>query len=224
MRCLVTCGPTYENLDKVRRITNFSTGKLGIGLANYLHDAGHDVTLLKGYYAICPDPSRTKQITFTTTQDLHERFREAAKASYDVIFHAAAVSDFGFGTVYKRLADGKLQRITSGKFDTREGNLFAELVPTQKVINQLRDLFPSSVIIGWKYEVDGNPESVVALGRRQIAENRTNLCVVNGAAYGEGFGIVKNSAPVQHCETAEALYAALLDSITISASPYSSHS
>ena len=36
MRCIVTAGPTYEPLDEVRRLTNFSTGRLGIELANFL--------------------------------------------------------------------------------------------------------------------------------------------------------------------------------------------
>ena len=217
MRCLVTCGPTYESLDKVRRLTNFSTGKLGIGLANFLQDAGHETTVLKGYYAICSDPCRTKPITFTTTQDLLDRFREAAKGRYDAIFHAAAVSDFAFGRIYRRSPEGNLEIVTSGKFATRDGHLFVELVPTPKVIMHLRSLFPSSIIVGWKYEVDGDRESVVALGQKQIAENRTDFCVVNGASYGEGFGIVRNSA-VQHCPTAEALYAALQDAVTVSSS------
>jgi phosphopantothenoylcysteine decarboxylase/phosphopantothenate--cysteine ligase len=57
--------------------------------------------------------------------------------------------------------------------------------------------------------VDGNRDSVIALGRKQIAENRTDFCVVNGAAYGEGFGVVNESGSVQHCANAEGLYAAL---------------
>jgi phosphopantothenate---cysteine ligase (CTP) len=216
MRCLITCGPTYESLDKVRRITNFSTGKLGIGLAKYLDDAGHEVTLLKGYYAICLDACRTKAIPFTTTQDLLDRFREAAKEGYDAIFHAAAVSDFGFGRIYRKLADGKLDPITSGKFGTRDGNLFAELVPTPKIIGQLRALFPSAVIVGWKYEVEGSRESAIGLGQKQIAENRTNFCVVNGTAYGFGFGILSSAKEIQHCSTAEALYAHLLELLATS--------
>src|SRR5687768_16929840 len=132
MRFLVSCGPTYESLDKVRRLTNSSTGKLGIGLANYLQDTGHEVVLLKGYYAVCQEVCRAKTVTFTTTQDLLDRFQEAAKEPFDAVFHAAAVSDFRFGAVLKRLPDGKMEAITSGKFGTRDGNLFAELVPTPK--------------------------------------------------------------------------------------------
>ena len=40
MKCIVTAGPTYEPLDKVRRLTNFSTGQLGTELANHLAGQG----------------------------------------------------------------------------------------------------------------------------------------------------------------------------------------
>lgn len=210
MHFLVTCGPTYESLDKVRRLTNFSTGKLGIGLANYLHDAGHHVTLLKGYYSICPDPCRPKSQIFTTTQDLLDRFREASKDSFHAILHAAAVSDFAFGAIYKRLPNGTLEPITSGKFGTRDGNLLAELVPTPKIISHLRGLFPKAKIYGWKYEVDGSRDSAIALGRKQITDNQTTYCVVNGAAYGPGFGIVSSAGAVEHCADSEILYRQLL--------------
>src|SRR3954471_6241897 len=48
VHCLVTAGPTYEPLDEVRRLTNFSTGQLGTELAAFLTANGHRVTLLIG--------------------------------------------------------------------------------------------------------------------------------------------------------------------------------
>lgn len=216
MRFLVTCGPTYETLDKVRRLTNFSTGKLGIGLANYLHDAGHEVTVLKGYYATCADPCRAPSITFTTPQDLLDRFREAAKNSFAAVFHAAAVSDFRFGKIYKRSPDGALEPVTSGKFGARDGNLLAELVPTPKLIGHLRELFPAAALVGWKYEVEGSRETALDLGRTQILEHRTNFCVVNGSAYGKGFGLVSAKGAVEHCEEPSALYAWLAQKVSAS--------
>ena len=51
MNCIVTAGPTFEKLDQVRRLTNFSTGRLGTELANYLTDQGHTVTYAKYYDA-----------------------------------------------------------------------------------------------------------------------------------------------------------------------------
>ena len=52
-KCIVTAGPTYEELDEVLKMTNFSTGALGTGLADYLAGLGHEVELLTGYYSTC---------------------------------------------------------------------------------------------------------------------------------------------------------------------------
>ena len=48
MRVVVTCGPSYEPIDEVRRITNFSTGELGVLLTNHLVDAGCEVVCFRG--------------------------------------------------------------------------------------------------------------------------------------------------------------------------------
>ena len=210
MRFLVTCGPTYENLDQVRRLTNFSTGKLGIGLANHLASAGHEVTLLKGYYATCTNPCEVSPLEFTTTEDLLLRIRNSTRIQHDAVFHAAAVSDFRFGRIFRRRSDDKLEPISSGKFRTDDGNLLAELVPTPKIIAQLRELFPSSRIFGWKYEVGGTRENAIERGRKQICENRTDYCVVNGTAYGDGYGVVDRDQQHIHCHAHEQLYDALL--------------
>src|ERR1017187_8769832 len=51
MKCIVTAGPTYEPLDGVRRLTNFSSGRLGSELASFLTARGHETTLLIGQQA-----------------------------------------------------------------------------------------------------------------------------------------------------------------------------
>jgi len=43
MKVIVTCGPSYEPIDQVRRLTNFSTGELGVHLSNQLARAGFEV-------------------------------------------------------------------------------------------------------------------------------------------------------------------------------------
>ncbi len=48
--CVITAGPTYESLDQVRRLTNFSTGSLGAQLSGFLRSKGFYVTLLTGHY------------------------------------------------------------------------------------------------------------------------------------------------------------------------------
>ena len=193
MHCVVTAGPTYEPLDRVRRLTNFSTGRLGCELARFLLARGHEVTLLIGEQATYRGAREATRIdVFSTTADLHERLRELAHNPVAGLFHAAAVSDFTFGKTWRRAADGQLQEIKPGKLSTREGALLAELVPTEKIIGELRAWFPQSRIVGWKYEVDGDRASVLEAARKQIKECRTDACVANGPAYGEGFGLVSD--------------------------------
>ncbi len=215
MKCVVTAGPTYESLDDVRRLTNFSTGKLGTELAGYLTDRGHDVTLLIGFQATYRGERRAKEIqTFTTTQDLLERLKALGTPGVDAVFHAAAVSDFTFGKVWSRTTGGAMTEIKSGKISTRAGTLLAELLPTPKIISQLRDWHPRARLVGWKYEVDGNRTDAVALGEKQIAACHTDACVVNGKAYGDGFGLVTGAGQCRHLADTTALYPALEEFIS----------
>lgn len=209
MRCIVTAGPTYESLDNVRRLTNFSTGRLGTELANYLADRGHRVTLLIGRQSTFAGERRAQRVeTFTTTADLRERLATFSAPAPDAVFHAAAVSDFAFGKIWLRSAGGGLSEIKSGKISTRQGTLLAELTPTPKIIAELRNWFPAARLVGWKFEVDGDRASVIETARRQIAECRTDACVANGAAYGLGFGLVRRGDCVHFREPA-ALFEAL---------------
>lgn len=210
MNCIVTAGPTYESLDEVRRLTNFSTGKLGAQLANFLTDRGHRVTLLTGYYAIHREPVRAHCVTtYTTTADLRERLHGLAATQVDAVFHAAAVSDFQFGKVWERDSSGGLHEITGGKLSTRAGTLMAELIPTPKILAGLRAVYPAACLVGWKYEVDGDRASVIGKARQQLIDCRTDGCVANGRAYGDGFGLVTREGPVAHFRDTPELYAAL---------------
>jgi phosphopantothenoylcysteine synthetase/decarboxylase len=194
MHCIVTAGPTYEPLDAVRRLTNFSTGRLGSELAAFLSNRGHKVTLLIGQQATCSYELLSPPVqVFTTTADLGQRLRALAAQPAAAIFHAAAVSDFAFGKIWLRSAKGALEEIRSAKISTRQGVLLAELVPTPKLITELRGWFPAACIVGWKYEAEGDRAGAVQLGQKQLADCRTDACVVNGPAFGPGFGLVRGA-------------------------------
>jgi phosphopantothenate---cysteine ligase (CTP) len=210
MHCIVTAGPTYEPLDEVRRLTNMSTGKLGSSLADFLVEKGHTVTLLIGHYATYHSEQKAQRIDkFTTTDDLRTRLHILSKQSVDAIFHAAAVSDFGFGKTYERLPDGQLIELKAGKIPTRQNALLAELVPTPKIIRDLRGWFPTASLTGWKYEVDGDRPGVLAKAQQQIADCKTDVCVANGPAYGFGFGVMKARGEHVHFSDTKELFTAL---------------
>jgi phosphopantothenoylcysteine synthetase/decarboxylase len=217
MHCIVTAGPTYEPLDNVRRLTNFSSGRLGSELATFLTRRGHKVTLLLGQQATFRGEREAEWLeTFSTTANLRDHFQALARQPRQPvggIFHAAAVSDFSFGAVWLRSPEGELTPIKSGKISTRLGTLLAELVPTPKIISELRDWFPQARIVGWKFEVDGDRAGVIALARRQLAECKTDACVTNGPAYGLGFGLVKPTGESAHHRENKSLFEALEGSL-----------
>jgi phosphopantothenoylcysteine decarboxylase/phosphopantothenate--cysteine ligase len=192
MNCIVTAGPTFEPLDDVRRLTNFSTGRLGTELANYLTARGHKVTLLIGESATYAGERRAQSVkTFSTTADLRAKLKAFSGKKVDAIFHAAAVSDFAFGKMFVRDAAGKLKRFSpSKKISTRKGTLLAELLPTPKIIVELRGWFPKTKIIGWKFEADGARADALRAAEKQLADCATDFCVANGPAYGRGFNLV----------------------------------
>jgi phosphopantothenoylcysteine decarboxylase/phosphopantothenate--cysteine ligase len=210
MNCIVTAGPTYEELDAVRRLTNFSSGRLGSELANFLAARGHRVELLLGHYSTWRGEQKAQRIQgFSTTADLRHRFEQLSSAEVDAVFHAAAVSDFTFGKIFARSVNGKLAEISSKKISTRGEPLLAELVSTFKIISQLRQWFPKACLIGWKLELEGARADVIVKAEQQIAANKTDACVANGRAYGKGFGLVTGPDQCAHYPDTGTLFEAL---------------
>lgn len=196
MRVIVTCGPSYEPIDEVRRITNFSTGELGLRIAHRLVADGHEVRCFCGEGATWHDPEvAVASVAFSTNDDLLAKLKtEAAMGDVGAIFHAAALADFTMRD------EPAWRKIPSGK-----GTFNLRLVPATKLLGKLRRLFPTARIVGWKYELDGTREAAIARGQEQIEGNGTDACVVNGAAYGEGFGVVGKDGTVIHLPSKQAL-------------------
>ncbi|MBI5801187.1 MAG: hypothetical protein HZA92_10775 [Verrucomicrobia bacterium] len=205
MKVIVTCGPSFEPVDEVRRLTNFSTGELGALLAEQLAAAGHQVCCLKGSGATHAGPAsgpRCHVRRFDTNDDLLALLREHSTA-HDIgaVFHAAALCDFRVAAVRDEAGNA----CRSAKLASRDGALTIHLEPAAKVICELRRLFPSSLLVGWKYELSGSREEALASVRRQFTEARTDFCVLNGRAAGDGFTLCDKETVVMECATKAAL-------------------
>jgi phosphopantothenate---cysteine ligase (CTP) len=220
MNCLVTAGPTCEPLDQVRRMTNLSTGRLGVRLADDLADRGCQVTLFRGRGGSYAAETRAQRLGwFLSTSELESLLAAAAGPEVQVVFHVAAVSDFRFGKVFHRTASGDLIERSDGKVSTGEGDLLVELRPTPKLISNLRIWFSRAVLVGWKYEVDGTQTGALTRAREQMTRHGTHACVLNGPAYGTGFGLVTADDPVgvQDYPDAERLYEGLWECVRVRA-------
>lgn len=185
MKVVVTCGPGVVQIDEVRRLTNFSSGELGVRLANAFSGAGHRVICFRSAAATTEArmDATVDRRHFLTSEDLSAGL-DSVEA--DVILQVAALADFEVAEV--RNEKGGVVR--GRKFSSRDGELNLRLRPARKLIHELRDRFPEAVIVGWKYELEGEREGALAAARLQVELSRTDACVVNGRAWGDGFGLL----------------------------------
>jgi phosphopantothenate---cysteine ligase (CTP) len=195
MKVIVTAGPSYEPIDEVRRLTNFSTGELGVMLARQLAKSGFEVFCLRGVSATYGNSlQECHHQPFTTNDDLEDRLTRLGQAhEIAAVFHAAALCDFKV----KQVEDARGQKHTSAKIDSRTDSLTIVMAPAKKVIGGLRALFPRATLVGWKYELNGTREEALSKAWRQLEENQTDACVLNGKAYGSGFALCTPPADVR---------------------------
>jgi len=197
MKVVVTAGPSYEPIDEVRRLTNFSTGELGTLLADRLARAGFEVVCLRGTGATYPAaPGKCQYEPFTTNDDLLARLAKLSRAHEIAgVFHAAALCDFAV----QRVEDRAGKNVEAAKIESRPGDgLTLHLAPARKILRELRGLFPRAVIVGWKYELIGSRADALRKAWLQIGDNETDACVLNGRAWGSGFAFC--TPPDSICE------------------------
>jgi phosphopantothenoylcysteine decarboxylase/phosphopantothenate--cysteine ligase len=124
MRLLITAGPTREPIDEVRFISNRSSGRLGIALAEHAAEAGHEVTLLLGPVLIASAARDRLTIErFQTTDELRSLL-EAHFRGCDALVMAAAVADY------------RPRDLIRGKTE-RGGGLKIELEPTPDLVGAI---------------------------------------------------------------------------------------
>jgi phosphopantothenate---cysteine ligase (CTP) len=198
MRIVITGGPSSEPIDQVRVITNHSTGELAVKLTRAFSTAGHEVELFLGRGAIWRLESARY---FQTNEDLQRLLIDLAERDrVDAVLHAAALSDFGVAEV---IVPGKKSDAT--KISSDAASILLRLLPKPKLIRRLRDLFANAYIVGWKFELEGASADVVREGIQQIQVNRTDACIVNGSAFGPGFGFCTGAGLLRTLPTKDAL-------------------
>ena len=140
-KVMITAGPTYERIDPVRFIGNFSSGKMGVALAEECAKRGAEVTLIAGPMSL-GSSSAIKRIDVVSAEEMyhaaHENFPSA-----DVGILCAAVADYR-------------PMITAEKKIKREGdNLNISLQPTQDIAASLGEIKQSNqILIGFALETD----------------------------------------------------------------------
>lgn len=174
-RVLVTAGPTCEDLDPVRTLTNRSTGRMGFALAAAARDLGADVVLITGPTHL-PDPPGLTTVRVRSAEQMRDAVMQQVAprqpaAGADVVVMAAAVSDF------------RPSVSAPGKVGKSDAPLVLSLTRTPDILAEVGRLKGKRFLVGFAAET----ENLVRNARRKLREKRLDLIVANSVA-GDGPG------------------------------------
>ena len=145
MRVIVTCGPSYEPIDGVRRLTNFSTGELGAILAKALAERGIETVCLRGVGSTFAEPEAGVEVRpFTTNDDLARQLQVcSSEAEIGALFHAAALCDYRPAGILMRVDASSVPQNTDWA-----GALTLRLEPAVKISCSFEAGFPEPGYMG----------------------------------------------------------------------------
>ena len=179
-RVVVSAGGTREELDPVRFLGNWSSGRQGYALARSAVARGAQVTLVAANTELA-DPAGARVVEVTSASQLRESMLTAA-AGADAIVMAAAVVDYRPAT----RSAAKIKK-TGAEPDpimlTENPDILRELSGRRE---------PGQVIVGFAAET----EIVLGQAQAKLAAKGCDLLVVNQVGGGRGFGAVDNSAEI----------------------------
>ncbi|MEM8718017.1 MAG: bifunctional phosphopantothenoylcysteine decarboxylase/phosphopantothenate--cysteine ligase CoaBC [Cyanobacteria bacterium P01_G01_bin.39] len=154
---LVTGGPTPVAIDNIRRLTNRFTGRLGACIAEELYLRGAKVNLIHGQGSYTPPDYLPHQIVTSYDQYLAEVINQLQQQPYRFGIFSAAVADYRPHQVFPgKIPSGELSKI--------------DLVPTQKVISEVRAKFPSLGMITFKYQENVSHEELIKIAQTRLQQ------------------------------------------------------
>ena len=172
---LVTAGPTCEDLDPVRYLTNRSSGKMGYAVAEAAARRGARVILVSGPVALAV-PEGVERVSVRTAEEMHRAVLEKFPACTAAVF-AAAVADY-------RPAEKRAQKMKRGK-----APLTIALEPTPDILADVARQKGARVLVGFAAETEHLAENA----RKKLAAKNADLIVANDvSAPGAGFDLDTN--------------------------------
>lgn len=187
MKILVTSGGTSEAIDRVRSITNHSSGRLGKLITETLLEAGHQVCLITTSQAV--KPSAHKGLTIIeikNTADLLQTMKDTIM-DYQVLIHSMAVSDYtpvymtGFDEVEasQDLTEFLDRKNQETKISSKDDVQVLFLKKNPKIISLVKEWNPNIHLIGFKLLVDVSREYLIQIARESLEKNQADMIVAN---------------------------------------------
>lgn len=198
-KIVITAGGTSEKIDDVRKITNSSSGKLGLTIANHLLKENDDLII----YYVCsknslrPLDKRIKVIEIDDTINLKKEIENLLlNEKIDYFIHSMAVSDYmtDYVTTIERIkasikntsnldeAFSNIEIINGNKISSYEDNLVIVLKQTPKIISIIKDLSPQTYLVGFKLLDGVSKEELISVAKKLRDKNKCDLVVANDLA------------------------------------------
>jgi phosphopantothenoylcysteine decarboxylase/phosphopantothenate--cysteine ligase len=180
-KILVTAGPTYEKIDAVRFIGNYSTGRMGFSLASEAAKRGAEVTLITGPTYLTIDNDRVNRIDVESAEEMYQACMVEAPGS-DIIIMSAAVSDYTF-----------LQK-SPVKMKKSSLPVHLELFPTRDILKEIgMQKKKDQVLVGFALETDNE----LVNAQNKLMNKNLDFIVLNSLNdTGAGFGIETNKITI----------------------------
>ncbi len=187
MNILITSGGTSEKIDRVRSITNHSTGQLGKIIAETFLAKGDRVTLVTTPKAV--RPAAHPNLTIVQIENVAELLEslEPLVHTHDVLIHAMAVSDYTpiYMTGLEAVAASSdmtefLNKTNSeSKISSQDDVQVLFLKKTPKIISLIKKWNPDIRLIGFKLLVDVSDEELLKTARASLVKNQAEIIVAN---------------------------------------------
>ena len=176
IKVVVTAGPTQEDIDPVRFITNHSSGKMGYAIARAARNLGADVTLISGPVSL-RKPVGVNVVSVRTAQQMFEAL-DSIKGEYDILVKSAAVSDY------------RAKEIASQKMKKSGEQMTLDFVMNQDILAYMgQHKKPHQVICGFAMETENLKENA----NRKLTSKKVDMIVANQLTDDQaGFGVDTN--------------------------------
>jgi phosphopantothenoylcysteine decarboxylase/phosphopantothenate--cysteine ligase len=169
-KILITAGPTIEQIDAVRYISNFSSGKMGYAIAQSAQKMGAEVVLISGPTNLTK-PAGIKTENINSANDmLNKVFEHIAQA--DIFIACAAVADYTPIVTHQN------------KIKKQQNNLQLELKPTVDIVKEVAKMKDKIFVVGFAAETD----DVLGYAQKKLSDKNLDMIVVNDVSDGAVFG------------------------------------
>lgn len=169
---LVTGGPTPVRIDNVRRIINRFRGKLGIEITKELYLRGANVLLIHGDGAYRPPAHLPYKIART-----YEDYRE-------IVSRELSAGDYEFGIFSAAVADYRPAEVREGKIPSGGALKELKLVPTVKVIDEVRSKFPGLKMLTFKYQENISHADLMSIAQERLKDGDVAVIANRGDEVG----------------------------------------